>query len=199
VVVQSAGWTAVAALGAAALTGLASLGVVGFQEWRRNKASNRLARETAIVTLLARSLDVAQRARVLGDTMKLRSGLAEGFSVTGRLRKPIDPLALFDWLAEDSRPLHEAHVAVWATADQETVRLANEVVFHCASLLSASIARQPIATAGEQTRRLVIGERWSPEMLADYESALEKLATARKQLAEHTRKALGKDAVDLFA
>jgi hypothetical protein len=199
VVVQSAGWIAVAALGSAALTGLASLGVVGFQEWRRNKTSGRLAREAAIITILARSLDVAQRARVLGDTMKLRSGLGEGIAVTGLFRRPFDPMAMFDWLAQDSRPLNEALVAIWTSADKETVRLANKVVFHCADLLSASTARQPTATAGEQSRRFVIGERWTDEMLADYETAIQTLARARKHLAEHTRKALGRDAVDLFA
>lgn len=122
----------IAALGASALTGLASLGVVWFQEWRRKKASDQAELQTAVTELLTQSMAVAMKARAVGETMKLRSGLKEGFDVAMRHRKPRDPLELHDWMAADLGPLSAVLSAIWLREDQEGVRLANDVVNKCA-------------------------------------------------------------------
>jgi hypothetical protein len=44
-----------------------------------------------------------------------------------------------------------------------------------------------------------MGERWTPEMIAENDRAMKDLAHARKQLANHARAKLGLPAADLFA
>lgn len=189
----------VAALGAAALTALASLGVVWYQESRRVRASASEALHQAIVELLARSLAISLRARALGDLMKHRSGLTEGLDVATRVHKPVNLLELHDWVAEDFSPLNEACGQIWTRGDQEMVRLANAVVLCCADLLGVSTARQQAVSAAERLRVWVLGERWTPDMVAEHQASVEALAEARKGLADCARRAFGRDVVDLFA
>jgi hypothetical protein len=106
--VTTAELTVIAALGASFLTGLASLGVVAFQEWRRRAAGERDALQAAVVELLARSLQLALRGDTMRVMMKVRSGLKEGLQVTMRHRVPVDPMQLHDWMAQDWTPLNSA-------------------------------------------------------------------------------------------
>lgn len=187
----------VAAFGSSALTGAVSLGVVWVREWQRQKASNRAALRAAVTELLSRSLAIAMRARTMGETMKLRSGLKEGLDVALRHRKPTDPLELHDWIARDMVPLNTALSELWTRADQEGVRLANEVVNKCSDLLGVSTARQK-ADGWERMRRWAMGERWTPGMVAENDRAMRELAHARKRFADHARAQLGHEAVELF-
>lgn len=186
------------ALGASFLTGLASLGVMWVQEWRRGKARERAALHTAMTELLSRSLAVAMRARALGEAMKVRSGLKEGLDVTMGSRKPVDPLEVHDWIAQEVIPLNTAVAELWTRDDQEGIRLANEVVNKCTELLGVSTARQPANDRLGRVRRLLAGERWTPEMIAENDRAVHELALARKRFADHARARLGLDAVELF-
>jgi hypothetical protein len=68
----------VAALGASALTGLASLGVVWLQGWLRARADNRDMLLGAATAMLSRSMAVMTRAQAMSLQMRFRSGLAEG-------------------------------------------------------------------------------------------------------------------------
>jgi hypothetical protein len=188
----------IAALGASALTGLASLGVVWFQEWRRGKASERDALRASVQELLSRSMAVAMRASTVGETMRIRSGLKEGFDIAMRHRKLLDGLELHDWMAQDLAPLNAALSDIWTRDNQEGVRLANEVVNKCMDLLGASTARQQVNGSLERMRRWAMGEKWTPEMLAEYNRAIRELAEARKRYAEHARARLGHAAVELF-
>ncbi|HET9081114.1 MAG TPA: hypothetical protein VFO01_11460 [Trebonia sp.] len=185
------------ALGASLLTGLASLGVMWLQQWLQGRASDRAALAASARELLSRSLAVAMRARVMGDTMKSRSGLKEGLDVTLRQRKPVDPLELHDWMARDLAPLNAALSEIWTRDNQEGVRLANDVVNKCAVLLSASTARQQ-ADGWKRARVWAAGEQWTPEMTKAYDSAMRELARARKDYADHARARFGLDAVELF-
>ena len=187
-----------AALGASFLTAFGSLGVVWVQESRRRKASDLAALRAAVTELLARSLAVAMRARALGEAMKVRSGLKEGVDVTMRNRKPVDPLEVHDWMAQEVIPLNSALAELWTRDDQEGIRLANDVVNKCAELLGVSTARQPASDGLGRVRRMVAGERWTPEMIAETERAVRELAQARKKFAEHARIRLGEAAVELF-
>jgi hypothetical protein len=187
-----------AALGSSALTGAAALGVVWVQEWRRRKAADRDALQGAVTELLWRSMAVASRARALGEAMKFRSGLKEGLDVTLHHRKPADPFELHDWLAQDLVPLHAALSELWTRADQDGVRLANELAGKCGDLLGVSTARQQADGSWERARRWAMGDRWTSGMIAANDKAMVELAQARKRFAEHARARLGYEAVELF-
>ena len=188
----------VAALGASLLTGFASLGVTWIREWLRGRASERDALRTSVQELLSRSMAVAMRASTVGETMRIRSGLKEGFDVAMRHRKLVDGLELHDWMAQDLAPLNAALSDIWTRDNEEGVRLANEVVSKCMDLLGASTARQQVNGSLERMRRWAMGEKWTPEMLAEYNRAIGELAEARKRFAEHARARFGLDAVGLF-
>ena len=188
-----------AALGSSFLTGFASLGAVWAQEWRRNKANDRSALCAAAMELLSRSLDVAMRARAMGETMRIRSGVREGLDISLRQRKPVDLLDLHDWMAQSLAPLNVALVELWARCDQEGVRLANDVVEKCMDLLGASTALEPARSTRDRMVKWAVGERWTPEMRTELQRALVDLAHARKRFADHARSKLGQGPIDLFA
>jgi hypothetical protein len=85
----SAELAVIAALGASALTGAVSLGVVGLQEHLRSRRSDRDVLAAAVTAMLARSMEVSLRAQAMGDEAKIRSGILEGVDIVIlRLRKP---------------------------------------------------------------------------------------------------------------
>jgi hypothetical protein len=196
--VTSAELAVVAALGASLLTGLASLGVVAFQEWRRRKEADRDALLAAVTEMLSRSLAVSLRAQTMGLTMKVRSGLGEGVDVALRQRKPADPLELHDWIAQDLAPLNAAWSEIWARGDQEMVRLANGLLSACMGLMGVSTERQPADSVAARVRRWIVGERLTSEMQADIEKGHKELAHAREKLANYARHLLGQPTVALF-
>jgi hypothetical protein len=197
---MSSAWAVVvAALGAALLTSLGSLGVVGYQERKRSQASDRDALHSAVLELLTRSTAVGLRAQALQDTIRSRSGLGEGVDVMLRYRKPFDPMELHDWQAQDLVPLNAALNEVWTRGDREGIRLADGLVSRCADLLRESTARAPARTALKWLRKAVFGERWTPGMLATQQCALDDMLAARRRLADYARAVLKMDTVDLFA
>ena len=191
-------WTAIAALGASALTGLASLGVVAFQERRRRIAADRVALHAAIIEMLSRSMAVTLRGMAVGAMMKKRSGLGEALDITLHHSKPLDALEFHDWLAKDWAPLNAALSEIWTRWDQEGVRLANDVAGKAADLLGVSTALQPARSGWERARIWAAGERWTSQMLADNERATEELADSRKRFADYARRRLKLPAIDLF-
>ena len=186
-----------AALGASFLTGLASLGVMWIQQRLQSRDSDRAALAASAQELLSRSMAVAMRARAMGDVMKFRSGLKEGFDVAMRHRKPVDVLELHDWMARDLAPMNAALSEIWTSDDKDGIRLANDVVNNCAALIGAAAARQPAKGSG-RLRRWAAGERWTPEMTKAYNDAMRDLARARKRYAEHVRARFGLNAAELF-
>jgi hypothetical protein len=134
----------------------------------------------------------------MGDAMKTRSGLGEGVDVLMHQRKPLDPLEIHDWIAQDMAPLTAAWSVIWARGDQELIRLANQLLDGCAGLLAASTARMPADTYGTRLRRNVAGERWTPEMRAEVDQKMKELAHAREQLAQYARTMLGMAKAELF-
>jgi hypothetical protein len=192
-------WTAIAALGAAALTALASLGVIATQEWLRRREAECRALQAAVATLLTRSVGVALQARYMGEMMKVRSGLGEGLDIALHHRKPLDLFELYGWMARERGPLDAAWSDVWCRGDQLTVQLANKLVGTCSDLLGVSTNRQPVGNGWDRARRWVGGDRWTPEMLEGHQAATEALAEARRDLAAHARLVLGYPSVELFA
>ncbi len=195
---SSAELAVTAALGASAITAIASLGIVAFQQWLQGRAAARDAITVAVTEMLGRSMSVSSRAQAMGETMKVRSGIGEGIDVTLHQRKPTDPLELHDWMAQDFAPLNAAWSVIWARSDQELIRRANKLLNSCGEVISASTARQPADTTAARTRRAVVGDRWTPEMKAAYQRALVDMAHAREQLAVYARSTLGLPAAELF-
>jgi len=188
----------VAALGASALTALASLGVVALRERLRRKATDRETLIAAITAMLSRSISLSLRAQMMGEAMKIRSGLGEGIDVLTHQRKPLDPLEFHDWLAQDVVPLSQAWSVVWARGDQEMVRRANALLASCNELMDVSTARMPAATLPARVRRQVVGERWTPEMIEELLAARKAMAHAREQLAQYARTILRLPEAKLF-
>jgi hypothetical protein len=123
----------------------------------------------------------------------------EGLDILLRIRKPVEVMELHDWMAQDMSPLNHAWSEIWARGDQELVRLANRVLDQCAELLAVGAARQPGRGAVERTRRWLVGDRWTPEMLDELKLAQRGLADARKGLTDYARTRLGRRGVNLFA
>ena len=197
-VLTSAELTVIAALGASALTGGASLGVVALRERLRRKAADQDTLVSAVTEMLSRSMSVTMRAQAMGETMKQRSGISEGVDVTLRYRKPADLLELHDWVAQDMAPLHAAWSVIWARGDQELVRLANQLLASCGDVVAAATARMPAGNTTARMRRHVIGERWTPEMQEALQQAAKTLAYAREQLAQYARTILRLAPAQLF-
>jgi hypothetical protein len=187
----------VAAFGASALTAAASLGVVWLWEWLSGRAAGRDALLAAVTVMLSRSMAVMSRAQAMGLQMRLHSGLGEGADVALRLRKPPDALELHDWMAADMGPQNEAWSVIWARGDQETVRLANALLAACGEVITAATATKP-ADGAAWLRRLLAGEKWTPEMQEGLDRAVREVAHARERLAQHVRAKLGLSAVTLF-
>lgn len=187
-----------AALGASLLTGLTSLGVIWFQERRRGKASDGASLHAAIVEMLSRSLGYALRARTMAEALKLRSGFREALGLALRQRKPADLFELHNWMVQDLGPLNVALGELWIRADQEGVRLANDLVASCIAVSEAALASRPIRHPWGHLRTYTLGYSWTPEMQASYDRAAVELAHARKRFVDYARARLGRDAVDVF-
>jgi hypothetical protein len=192
-------WIAViAALGASALTGAASLWVTWYREHLRGKATRRDELAAAVTEMLSRSMAVMMRAQAIGQQMRLRSGLIEGFDVTLKIRKPADVQEFHDWLAVDYSPLSAAWSLIWTRGDQETIRLANQLLDACGTILGSATARNPATTLSARLTRLVFGEKQTPELQDDLQQAITGVAHAREQLARHARKVLSLPEAKLF-
>lgn len=189
----------IAALGAALLTAVGSLGVVSYQERLRGKSADADTLNATVNELLSRSFALAIRARTVGETAKLRSGLGEALDILTRQRKPIDPLNLHDWLEQDFGPLRSAWSDLWARGDQELVNAGNRLMSACVDVLTAATSRDPMPTAmSRKVRRLVRGDEWTPETAEHLESAERALAYARKELTLVARRKLGRALIDPF-
>ena len=155
-------WIAVAAaLGAAFITSLSSLGIVAYQQRRRDKASARDALHRAVLELLTRSITIPLRAQAMRDALAFRAGLMEGVGVVLlRLRKPPDALRILDWQAPGIVAMMAALDEVWTRGDQESIRLADDLALKCSELLFNSTTIVPARTRRQRARKALIGERW---------------------------------------
>ncbi|MGP8160422.1 MAG: hypothetical protein ACLQGJ_04245 [Candidatus Dormibacteria bacterium] len=193
-------WLAVvAALIAAAITATASLGVVWFQERLRRKATAQQTLATACAVMLWRSMGVLLRAHTLGVTAVVRWGLPEAMDIVMRRRQPMDPLALYDWYAQDWAPLFEAWSTIWLHGDQEMVGLANDVFGRSGDLMTVMTrAATPTAT-WRRVADWIFGRNPPSALTPEQEKAVKRLAEARKRFANYVRTHLGASAVELFA
>jgi hypothetical protein len=196
--VSDAGWTAIAALGAAALTAFASLGVVWVQGRLSAKARAEADLLRALEELMSRSVSIGTRSLALGQAMRFRSGLNEGLDIALRLRKPADVLELHDWMHQDLAPMQHALVEVWSTADQSLIAAANHLMDASVDVVTTSTAREQLESRRLRVRRYLLGERWTPYMRTASEEAVRAMAEARRDLLNLTRERLQSEAVNVF-
>jgi hypothetical protein len=195
---MSATWAVVAAaLGSAALTGLASVGALLLQERKRQRAEAKAARRHNYAVFLARSWGFLQRAQALADMSRLRTGFGEGLDIILRLRKPIDLREIHDWLNVDWSPLIDAYSDIQATDSQEVIDAASLFVQRCGILIDVGA---PTLTGWRaKVRVATIGLPWTPEQRTGWRRALEDCGEARRGFITVARDRLGQDSVDLLA
>lgn len=189
----------IAALGASLLTAVGSLGVVHYQERLRGESAEADALAVTVTELLSRSFALAVRARAIGETVKLRSGIGEGVEVTMRQRKPADLLELHDWLEKDFAPLRTAWSELWSRGDQELVDAGNRLMLACADVVTAATDTMPTPSElSAKVRRFVRGEEWTPEMTERLQLSERALSAARKELTLVARRKLGRSLIDPY-
>ncbi len=91
----------------------------------------------------AHALSFALRAHTLYLTAILRSGIGEGMDIVLHHRKPVDPMELADWLAVDLKPMLEAQSLIEATAGEELVRAAADLVLAAMAVLEKASSDSP--------------------------------------------------------
>jgi len=185
----------VAALGSSALTGLVAFGLDARRSGQSRLDVLRERRLRAYSQMISRAASLALAAGAMHLTVKIRSGLTEGFDIALRQRKPAEPTELHDWLMKELGPLVKALSEVWIVGTPKAVKAANEVMRMCNMVLNSATkqgeARTPLV-------RFVAGEKWTAAQLESWQADIDGLAEARKRLAEIARSEMGIEFTPLF-
>jgi len=193
-------WAVVAAaLGSATLT---IAGTFWLERWRLGRAGktahNDRLRE-ACVQIAVHALSFAIRAQILYATAVFRSGIREGWDIALRHRKPIDPMEVADWLAVDLKPMLEAQSLIEATAGEELVRAAADLVGAARAVLK-KVSKATTSSAGPDAsgwRRIVspfqalVPLRRHPEVEKAIEESVRELGRKLHKFMRVTRECLG--------
>ena len=164
---------------------------------RTAKAAEQDRQRQAYVDLLVASFGVAQRAATLLTATQLRSGLGEALDVAFRLRKPVDPLELHDWINVDLSSLADAWSRTWVYGSPQGVARANRLMDACADVIG--VLHLVGATGWRQkTRQFVVGID-TKGIAAERAKRLKVLAEARRDLAEFMRTESGSPTAELFS
>lgn len=185
-----------AAFGASALTGVAAFGVSAWQASRAEKDVLATQRRHAYSRLLAVTGNVVHSAHVLRLTQELRSGVGEGIDVALRVRKPLDPFELGQWMRNDLEPMYSAWSEVWTVGTPEAVTLGNRVVDLVGQIVGESTtkgeARHPVAT-------WLLGAKWTEEQVEEWHDLVGLLASARRDLADLARRETGLEVANFLS
>ena len=185
----------VAAIIGAILAVGGSITIVELQAKHQRRQDRDSGRRKAYSDLLASSSNLLQYAQMLHVTMATRSGLAEGMDVLSKVRKPIDPLELWETMRLEVDPLNRAWAEVWTVGSQEGIRLANLLIDRCAAAISTATAR---GEGRSPIMRVIAGEKWTPEQLNSWAEQQRKVAAARRELALFARSELGHEMAEVF-
>jgi hypothetical protein len=186
----------VASLGSATLTAAASLGVIWVQEWRRERASSRADLVQAVETVLGKSLAITMRAQQWSTLAQAYSKPLSKIDVILRAQKPLDLQLLFEPMIAEHESMIKAASRLWMEKDQRTVASVNDVVVSAADVTAAVMPTPP---TGLRAKLGFTTKGWGPPDEKELKRVTEKLALARKALAEQTRFSLGRGGIDLFA
>jgi hypothetical protein len=190
----------IAALGASALTAIATFGLETWRAHNQRRRDQDAALSDACVSLLGATMRLVFRARAMRDTMISRSGLSESLDILLHNRRPTDSMQLTDWLLIDLAPALDAQSEIWTLGGETLIESA-------ATLVSASTA--VVTKAGtlseEQQRQMKgLGTRLLPlknddEVEAAFTAAVSELGKVRRQFALLVRRELQIDDVDALA
>ena len=183
----------VAALGASLLTGGASLGVAWIQAKWRTDEDRRQHLAAACSDVLSNSLLVTNRIRVLNATIQVRSGITEGLDVVLHHRKPVDPMELHDWLAQDLAALHKAVSEVWLRGGPGVSNLASEIELQCVNLLELGTSVPGQRTFLQNMKGVTRDEAFVAKWLDE----VNRLGNLRRSFLEAARQGLGEEAASL--
>jgi hypothetical protein len=172
---NSAELVAAAALGASAITAVASLGVTWVRQWLDERAASRARRLQAYLDVLTLAEAVRIKATAFGIAMQPGSGLYRGEDTAEGVFKQVD------WLYGDLELLRAATVRFWLEGSADAVALANQILDLCGEL--HELAMHQTDAGGP--------EAWSAE--------IRRLATLRAQLGNLARRDLKRAVIDLQA
>lgn len=178
----------VAAVGASGLTGLAGFGSVVWNQRRIERSAGSATQAEACRLLVEHSLSFSMLANSLRHTAEFRSGVGDGLDVALGIRRPLDPLDLYDRLATAFEPINTTWTTLKVTAALETVQFADHLVRACADLLE--VAGEVGKARGKFQSRLR-GPAWTDDQRRALQSATEQVMAARSSLAEHARAEFG--------
>jgi hypothetical protein len=150
-----------AALGASFLTGFASLGVIWFQDRRRQNAANKAALHAAYVELLRRSDALVMRAQFLGLALERQEEPAASSTIKR-----------CEWLPQDMTAMDATMAEIWLRADVTGTACAQVLVNECMALIGACVQA-------------------NPEEQAARDRAADKLKTRRMQFVGYARFPVG--------
>ena len=122
--------------------------------------------------------------------MRTRSGFNERLDLALRLRRPLDPMDLHDWLAEGFEPINQAWSKIEIVGLAEAVGVVTDLVDACADVVG--LATQ----LGEGRGRFgtyIRGLEWTPNQQEELDSAVKRVIKQRGAFVRLARKELGKD------
>ena len=183
----------VAGVAASFLTVIGTFALARWQSRRREKNLLASERRSAYSGLIALTGAMVHSGWMLRLTIEMRSGLGEGIDVALRLRQPIDPFALDEWMRKDLDRLYVAWADIWTIGSVEAVEIGNRIVDRVADIISEASAR------GEGRGRVgarVIGEKWSRDQIERWFSMVEELGNDRRSLAAIARLETGLEVAD---
>jgi hypothetical protein len=182
---------AVAAVGASGLTGLTGFGAIIWNQRHIEHSVTTASQAEACRLLVEHSLSFTRLANALRRTADARSGSHDGLDIALGIRRPLEPLALYDRLAAGYGPISTAWTTIKVSGQLETVQLADELVRACGDLLE--IAGE-VGTARGRIQTKLRGPAWSVEQRNALQTASEQVMTARSNLIQHSRAEFGNGA-----
>jgi hypothetical protein len=182
---------AVAAVGASGLTGLTGFGAIIWNQRHIERSVSSGSQAEACRLLVEHSLSFTRLANALRRTADSRSGPSDGFDLGLGIRRPLEPLALYDRLAAGYGPISTAWTTIKVSGQLETVQLADELVRACGDLLE--IAGE-VGTARGRIQTKLRGPAWSVEQRNALQTTSEQVMTARSNLIQHSRAEFGNGA-----
>jgi hypothetical protein len=182
---------AVAAVGASGLTGLTGFGAIVWNQRHIDRSASSASQAEACRLLVEHSLSFTRLANALRRTADSRSGPSDGFDAALGIRRPFEPLALYDRLAAGYGPISTAWTTIKVSGQLETVQLADQLVRACGDLLE--VAGEVGAARGRLQTKLR-GPAWSVEQRNALQTTSEQVMSARSNLIQHSRAEFGNGA-----
>jgi hypothetical protein len=137
---------------------------------------------------------VANRARVLNATIQVRSGLTEAIGTLLHHRNPVDPLEVYDWLAQDHTALHKAVSEVCLRGPGILGMIASDIQLQCAKLLELATS-----LPGQRTvLRNLKGIKRDEAFVTEWLSEVEHLGQLRKSFLKAAQQELGEASASLL-